>query len=152
MSVAMSASLIARNVLEDFWERHALPLRWEKNAIYEITTDFGFQVRLFVEEESGLIWAWTALCPEAPEERREALHAALLEANLADHLLFGGSLALEPETLEVVYQRAHDPQQGGESGFSRFFSVFAEAASGLRAALAASVEEGPLLPLSGVRA
>jgi hypothetical protein len=151
----MSVSLIARSVLEDFWERHVLPLRWEKDAIYEITTAFGFHVRLFVEEETGLIRAWTALCPEAPEERREALHAALLEANLVDRLLFGGSLALEPETLEVVYQRAHDPRQGGPGGFSRFFTAFTEAASGLRAAvasLAASAEDAPLLPLSGVRA
>jgi hypothetical protein len=151
----MSVSHIARDALEDFWEQHGLSMCWEKNAVYEITTDFGFLVRLFVEEESGLIRVWTALCPEAPDARREAVHAVLLEANLADRLVFGGSLALDPETLEIVYQRTHDPRQGGSGGFSRFFIAFTEAASGLRAAVAALIlgeEEEPVSSsLSGVR-
>ncbi|MDR3157688.1 MAG: type III secretion system chaperone [Zoogloeaceae bacterium] len=137
----MSVSHIARSALEDFRERHGLSLHWEKDAVYEVTTDFGFCVRLFAEEESGLIRAWTALCPEAPEEARASVHAALLEANLADSLVFGGSLALEPETLAIVYQRAYDPRQGGASGFSRFFLAFAETASGLQGAVAALVAD-----------
>jgi hypothetical protein len=138
-AVMSAVSRIARDTLENFWERHGLPARWEENAIYEVATGFGFFVRLTVEEETGLIRAWTTLCPEAPDERREAVHAALLEANLADCLVFGGSLALDPETLEVVYQRAYDPRQSGAGGFSLFFIAFAEAASGLQAAVAALI-------------
>jgi hypothetical protein len=148
----MSISRLARNALEDFWEHYGLSGHWEKNAIYEIATGFGFLVRLSVEEETGWIQAWTTLCPEAPNERRKAVHAALLEANLTDRLVFGGSLALDPETLEIVYQRAYDPGRGGAGGFPRFFAAFTEAASGLRAAvtmLISGEEDVPVLP--GVR-
>jgi hypothetical protein len=148
----MSASHVARNVLEDFWERYGLSAHWEKNAIYEVETDFGFLVRLTVEEETESIQAWTALCPEAPNARRQAVHAALLEVNLVDHLVFGGSLALDPETFEIIYQRAYDPRQGGSGGFSRFFAAFTEAASGLRAAVTALISGDEDLPaLSGIR-
>jgi hypothetical protein len=147
----MSVSPIARDALESFWEQHGLSAHWEKNAIYQVATDFGFLVRLTVEKETGLIRVWTALHLEAPEEKRASVHAALLEANLADRLVFGGSLALEPETLEVVYQRAYDPQQGGSGGFSRFFIAFTEAASGLRAAVAALISgEEDVSVLSGM--
>ncbi|MDR2451614.1 MAG: type III secretion system chaperone [Candidatus Accumulibacter sp.] len=148
----MSASHIVRDALENFWERHGLSAHWEKNAVYEIATDFGFLVRLAAEEETGLIRVCAALCPEAPEERREAVHAVLLEANLADRLVFGGSLALDPETLEIVYQRAYDSRQGGAGGFFRFFIAFTEAASGLQAAVAALIsdEDDALIP-SGLR-
>ncbi|MDR0379897.1 MAG: hypothetical protein LBI62_08165 [Candidatus Accumulibacter sp.] len=149
----MSVLHVARNALEDFWERYDLPVHWEKDAVYEVTTDFGFLVHIFVEEESGLIRVWTTLSPKASDTQRKAVHAALLEVNLVDHLVFGGSLALHPETLEIIYQRTYDPLQGGWGGFSRFFIAFTEAASGLQAAVTTSIPGKEDLPiLSGMRA
>jgi hypothetical protein len=148
----MSVSHVARNALEDFWERYGLSAHWEKNVTYEVATDFGFLVRMAVEEETESIRVWTALCPEVPDKRRKSVHAALLETNLADRLIFGGSLALNPETLEIVYQRAYDPRQGGSGGFSRFFIAFTEAASGLQAAAATLISGEEDLPvLAGAR-
>jgi hypothetical protein len=136
----MSVSHIARDILEDFWKRHGLSAQREENAIYRITTEFGFLVDLAVDAEAGLLRLWTALSPEAPEERREAVHALLLEANLADRLVSGGSLAINPESREVVYQHAYNLRQGTLEEFSRFFAIFTEAASGLKAAVEAAAD------------
>jgi hypothetical protein len=137
--IVMLMLRIARDVLENFWKRHGLSAQWEEDAIYQVTTGFGFVVWLTVDKEAGLIRLWTTLHPEVPDERREAVHALLLEANLGDRLVSGGSLALNPESMEVVYQHAYNLQQGAPEGFSRFFALFTEAASGLKAAVGAAM-------------
>jgi hypothetical protein len=135
----MSTTLhVARDILEDFWKRHGLSAQWKEDAVYQITTEFGFVVSLTVDAEAELIRFWTALSPEVPEERREAVHALLLEVNLVDRLVSDGSLALNPESREVVYQHAYNLRQGSPESFSRFFALFTEAASGLKAAVEAA--------------
>lgn len=144
----MSVSHVARDLLEDFWKWHGLSAHWEADAIYQITTESGLLVWLTVDEEAGLIRFWTTLSPEVPDERRESVLALLLDANLANHRLFGGSFALDPENGSVTYQNAYDPQQGSPEGFVRFFAVFSEAANGSLVILKALAtgKEIPFLP------
>jgi hypothetical protein len=148
----MSASHIAREILEDFWKWHGLSAHWEDDAIYQTATESGLLVWLTVDEEAGLIRFWTVLLPEVPDEKRESVYASLLDANLADRLLSGGGFALNPENGNVTYQHAYDLQQAGPEGFARFFAAFSETASGLRAlmeTLVAGGEEETVFP--GVR-
>ncbi|MDR3073811.1 MAG: type III secretion system chaperone [Deltaproteobacteria bacterium] len=130
----------ARDLLGEFGRRHGLDITLEEGGVCLLGTAHGLDLQLVPDEMAGCLRALAVIALEPEVEQRAGLYAALLNANLFGAVTGGGSLALHPDSGDILYQHAYALENADPDSFAAFFAVVCEAACALREACRKIVE------------